>query len=108
MPDPQSPKPKRKTDKQREKEQQKDTRELRKQEEARVQQRKREEKEKEKKAKGVERANHNGKKEEDKLPTAPTAASPSQNKSVVQGLQATLQCGVGVGLFKSNGKSNGK
>ena len=35
-------------------------------------------------------------------------ASPSQKKKAVEGLQATLQLGVRVGLPKRNGKSNGK
>ena len=104
VPDPQTPKPKGKTDKQRQKEQEKAERELRKQEEARERQRKKEEKEKEKKAKEDERANCKRKEEEDKLATAAAAASPSLKKRAIEGLQATLQRGVRVGLSKSNGK----
>ena len=108
MPDPQTPKPKGRTDKQRQKEQEKVERELRKQEEARERQLKKEEKEKEKKVKEDERANRKRKQEEDKLATAAAAASPSQKKRAVDGLQATLQRGVRVGLSNSNGKSNSK
>ena len=107
--DPQTPKPKgRNTEKQRQKEHGKAERELRKQEEAREKQRKKEEKEKEKKAKEDEGANRKKEEEEDKLATAAAGASPSQKKRAVEGLQATLQRGVRVGLSKSNGKSNGK
>ena len=79
---------------------------MRKQEKALERQRKTEEK----KAKEDERANCERKEEEDKLTTATAAASPSQNKRAVEGLQGTLQHGfrVGVGLSKNNGKSNGK
>ena len=68
-------------------------------------QRKKEEKEKEKKAKEDERANRKRKDEEDKLATAAAGASPSQKKRAVEGLQATLQRGVRVGLSKSNGRA---
>ena len=108
VPDPQTPKPKKKTDKQRQNEREKVERELRKQEEARERQRTKEEKEKEKKAKEDERANRKRKEEEDKLATAGVAASPLQKKRAVEGLHATLQRGVRVGLSKSNSKSNGR
>ena len=104
VPDPQTPKPQGKTDKQRQKEQEKAECELRKQEEARERQRKKEEKEKQKKAKEDERANRKRKEEEDKLATAAAAVSPSHKKRAIEGLQATLQRGVWVGLSKSNGK----
>ena len=45
------------------------------------------------------------KEEEAKLATAAATASPSQKKRAVAGLQATLQRGVRVGLFKSNDKT---
>ena len=106
--DPQTPKLKEKTDNQREKEQEKASRELQKQEEAREQQHKKNEKEKEQKAKEDEQANCKRREEEDKLAMVGTAASPKQKKMAVEGLQATLQRSVKVGLSKSNGKSNGK